>query len=453
MNRSPVPSFRGRDEAVEPPTFWDTPRKVRKGHDMTRDVVHTAIDVGTSKVSTLVAHRHLNGDVDVLGVGIAQSAGLRKGVVVNIQEAQEAIQNSVTEAKRSAGVNFTSAYVSVSGSHIEVFPRWGSLRSMMYNSPLSPSEIDRAVDAAYPAELPPENQVLHLIPRLYTVDGLRGVRNPVGMHAQRLDVETLCVVGQTAPIQNLVTAVENAKISVKALVAPAVSTGEAVLSRDEGEMGVTVVDIGGGATTVSVYQQGCLWNAAVLPLGGYQFTTDLAVALNTPYDTAEEVKLRHGLATLDTIDDDNVEIQAFGDRRTVRVERRVISRYLHDRAEELFRLVGIKVKGFGFPAFPPAGIVLTGGGANLPGIDRVARRILGTPVRIGSPTGINGLPEGMQDPAYVATAGALLQGIRHLSSIDSVRKEGRRLNRDNGYTQFNAGPLNWLRERVRKVAL
>ena len=420
---------------------------------MTRDTVHTAIDVGTSKVSTLIAHRHMNGEVEVLGVGLAPSAGLRKGVVVNIQEAQDAIHNSVAEAKRSAGINFTSAYVSVSGSHIEVSPRWGSLRSMMYNSPLSPSEIGRAVDAAYPAELPPEKQVLHLIPRLYAVDGLRGVRNPVGMHAQRLDVETLCIVGQTALIQNLVTAVENTKINVRALVASPVSIGEAAVTKDEEEMGVTLVDIGGGATTVSVYQQGCLWNAAVLPLGGYQFTTDLAVALNTPYDTAEEVKLRHGQATLDTIDDDNVEIQAFGDRRTVRVERRVISRYLHDRAEELFHLVGIKVRSFGFPAFPPAGIVLTGGGANLPGIDRVARRILGTPVRIGSPIGIDGLPEGMQDPAYVASAGALLRGIRYLSSIDSVRKEGRRLNINSGYAHFNTGPLNWLRERVRKVAL
>ena len=321
---------------------------------MTKDIVHTAIDVGTSKVSTLIGHRHANGDVDVLGVGLAPSAGLRKGVVVNIQEAQEAIHNSVAEARRSAGVSPSSAYVSVSGSHIEVFPRWGSLRSLMYNSPLSPSEIDRAVDAAYPAELPPENQVLHLIPRLYAVDGLKGVRNPVGMHAQRLDVETLCIVGQTAPIQNLVTAVENTKVNVRALVATPVSTGEAALTRDEKEMGVTLVDIGGGATTISVYQQGALWNAAVLPLGGYQFTTDLAVALNTPYDTAEEVKLRHGQASLDTIDDENVEIQAFGDRRTVRVERKVISRYLHDRAEELFRLVGMKVKGFGFPALPPA---------------------------------------------------------------------------------------------------
>jgi len=453
MNRSPVPMNRGRDEAVESLTFRDTPSKVRKGHDMTKDIVHTAIDVGTSKVSTLIAHRHANGDVDVLGVGIAPSEGLRKGVVVNIQEAEDAIHNSVAEAKRSAGVNPSSAYVGVSGSHIEVFPRWGSLRSLMYNAPLSPSEIDRAVDAAFPAELPPENQVLHLIPRLYAVDGLKGVRNPVGMHAQRLDVETLCIVGQTAPIQNLVTAVENTKINVRALVASPVSTGEASLSRDEKEMGVTLVDIGGGATTVSVYQQGCLWNAAVLPLGGYQFTTDLAVALNTPYDTAEEVKLRHGQASLDTIDDENVEIQAFGDRRTVRVERRVISRYLHDRAEELFRLIGLKVKGFGFPAMPPAGIVLTGGGANLPGIERVARRILGTPVRTAGPVGVDGLPEGMLDPAYVASAGVLLWGTRHLASLDSVRREERRLNKTSGYAQNNAGPLSWLRERVRKVAL
>ena len=426
---------------------------MRKGHDMTKDIVHTAIDVGTSKVSTLIAHRHANGDVEVLGVGLAPSAGLRKGVVVNIEEAQEAVHNSFAEAKRSAGVSPTSAYVGVSGNHIEVFPRWGSLRALMYNSPLSPTEIERAVDAAYPAELPPENQVLHLIPRLYAVDGLKGVRNPVGMHALRLDVETLCIVGQSAPIQNLVTAVENTKVNIRALVASAVAAGEASLSRDEKEMGVTLVDVGGGATTVAVYQQGTLWSAAVLPVGGYQFTTDLAVALNTPCDVAEEVKLRHGQAALDAIDDEHVEVQAFGDRRTVRVERRVISRYLHDRAEELFRLVGLKVRGFGFPALPPAGVVLTGGGANLPGIERVARRILGTPVRIGTPTDVDGLPEGMQDPAYVASAGTLLWGTRHLASMDSVHKEERRLNKTNGYAQGNAGPLSWLRERVRRVAL
>jgi cell division protein FtsA len=296
--------------------------------------------------------------------------------------------------------------------------------------------------------------VLHLIPRLYAVDGLKGIRNPVGMHALRLDVETLCIVSASAAVQNLVHATENAGLKSRGVVFSALAAGEATLTRDEKEMGVVLVEIGGGATTVALFQQGTLWNAAVLPVGGHQFTTDLAVALNAPYEVAEKVKLHHGQANLDGIGDDYVELQAFGDRRTVRVERREICRFLQDRAEELFRLVQLKVSEFGLPAIPPAGIVLSGGGASLPGIDKVARRIVASPVRIGTPSGMQDLPQGMESPAYNASVGTVLWGVRNLASSREVgQRGGRRTAMSNGHARAGGGPLGWLKGRLKGASV
>ena len=419
---------------------------------MAKDVLHTAIDVGTTKVCTLVAHLTSDAIPKLIGVGIVPSQGLRKGVVVNIQEAQESIRASLDEAARSAGVTSPWAYAGVTGSHLELFTRWGSVRSTYYNVPLTHDAIEHSIEAATPAELPPEKQVLHLIPQTYAVDGLKGVRNPIGMHALRLDVETLCVVGATAPIQNLIHAVESNRIRTRALVMAGLASGEAALTRDEKEMGVVLVDIGGGATTVAVFQEGTLWNATVLPVGGYQFTTDLAVALNTPYDVAEELKLRHGRATSEDIGDERVEVQAFGDRRTVKVERREVCRYLKDRSEEVLRLAYMKVRSFGFPAMPPAGLVLTGGVANLPGIDKVARQIFNTPARIGTPTGLEDLPDGLNDPAYTTSVGIMLWGIRQHRPKEATKRQNGRNGKSNGHHHGSDGPLGWIRDRMKRVA-
>jgi cell division protein FtsA len=324
------------------------------------------------------------------------------------------------------------------------------MRPSDYNIPLGYDEIDRAVEAAYPGDLPPEKQVLHLVPQTYAVDGLNGVRNPIGMHASRLDVETLCVVAAATPIQHLVHAVEGAHIRVRGLVMGGLAAGEAVLTAEEKEAGVVLVEMGGGATTVAVFQEGALRNAATLPVGGHQFTTDLAVALNAPYDVAEEAKLRYGNAQHEHMGDERVELRAFGDRRTVKVERRELCRYLHDRAEEVLRLSYMKVREFGYSGVLSAGVVLTGGAANLPGLPAVAREIFTTPsVRIGAPVGLSGLPEGLQNAAYAASCGTLLWSIQHRASQEQVRSgAGKHV-----ATHAAGQPWGWLREQVRRVAL
>ena len=415
---------------------------------MEKDTVDTALDIGTSKVCTLVTSRRPDGGVETLGVGIVPSQGLRKGVVVNVEEARGAIRASLDEAARSAGMSSSSVYVSVTGSHLEFFTRWGSLRTPDYNVPLSYDDLDMAVEAAHPRDLPPEKEVLHLVPQSYSVDGLSGVRNPIGMHASRVDVETLCIVAATAPLQHLVSTVESTKVRVRGLVMAGLACGEAVLTADEKEAGVVLVEIGAGATTVAVFQHGNLSNAAVLPVGGYQFTTDLAVALNAPFDVAEEAKLRYGSAQHESIGDERVELRAFGDRRTVKVERREFCRYLHDRAEEVLRLSYMKVRDFGFSGVFPAGVVLAGGTANLPDIGTVARSIFNTPVRIGVPMGLGGLPEGLQDPAYAASAGTVLWSIKNRAQREHRRASAR----SSGAASASGGRMGWLRRRVSRAA-
>ncbi|MQF83044.1 cell division protein FtsA, partial [SAR202 cluster bacterium AD-802-E10_MRT_200m] len=251
---------------------------------------------------------------------------------------------------------------------------------------------------------------------------------------------------------SLIHAVESSRIEAKSLVMSGIAAGEACLNRDEKEMGVVLIDIGGGVTTITMFQNGSIANAAVLPVGGHQFTTDLAVALNTPYDVAEELKLRHGQANAEDVGEERVEVQAFGDRRTVKVEKRLVCQYLKDRCEEVMHLAQMKVRDFGAIAMPAAGIVLTGGVANLPGIDKVARQVFNSPARIGLPGGLHGLPDGMNDPSYATSVGILLWAMRQPDPNSKVAdsKNGR----SNGLQSYsgNDGPLRWFKEKVKRVA-
>ena len=419
---------------------------------MTRDAVFTAIDVGTSKVLTLIARRGPMDDVEILGAGLAPSAGMRKGAVVDAGAAQESVRASIADARQAAGVQINSAFVNVSGVHVEAHPCWGALHSLRQNAPITGAELHRALEAAYPSQLPTTMHVLHKLPRMYVVDGLNDVRNPVGLHALRLDVEALCVAGEAAPTKALVSVIQNARVRVEKLVASPLAAAEAVLGHDDMERGVALLDIGSGVTTIALYRQGALWNASTLPLGGNQFTSDLSLALTIPFPAAEELKLRYGQAALDLMDNEPIVLQDVEEQGNVRVDRRTITRFLHDRAGELFRLAGIKLQGFGYPNLPPGGIVLTGGGSNLKGIERVARQVLGSPVRFALPENPPGLPYDLRDPAFSAGVGTLLWAMKQPRSPEAGREQERNVRFNAGYAQANAGPLSWLKGRMSKVA-
>lgn len=418
---------------------------------MAKDVTIAVIDVGSSKVLTIIGRPDGMGGVDVLGAGLAPSVGIRKGVVIDAGEARESIRESVNDARSAAGVPASSAFVTVSGGHLEAHPCWGSLHSMNEEAAVTSLELVRAVEAAQPEGLSPRKEILHKLPRVYSIDGLKGVRNPIGMHALRIDVETVCVTAESASVNAVVSAVDSARVRVEGVVTVHVATAEAVLSHDDMERGVALMDIGGGVSTVSVFRNGALWNAGVLPLGGNQFTSDLSLALNIAPETAEELKVRYGQAALDVMGDESVEIDSAPDGRLVRVERRTIARYLHERAGELFRLADKKLNEFGFPSLPPAGLVLTGGGSALRGVERVARQQLGAPVRFACPED-PALPYDLRDPAFSAGVGALYWAASQPRSARSVREDHRRQQFNDSYAQANAGPLSWLKGRMSKVA-
>jgi cell division protein FtsA len=451
---------------------------------MERDTTHVAIDVGTSKVATLVSTVHGDGRLEVIGAGVVASSGVAKGSVVNIPEAQECIRASLEEAARSSGQPIRKVYATVTGSHLDFSTTWGSIQAPHYSIPVSYGEVDRAVEAAYPRELALDRQVLHLIPRSYTVDSLRGVRNPIGMHALRLDVETLCVTAASAPIRNLVKAIEHSRVRVASLVMSGVASGESVLTRDEREMGVLLVEIGGGVTTFAYFQQDALAAAAVLPVGGVNCTNDLALALSIPQDVAEEIKIRHGHLMPDMGMDGRVEIPSFGDDKGHKVERRDLSRYLRDRIEEILRITYLQGKNLCGGHLPPAGVVITGGSANLPGMLLVARRMLSCPVRIAGPRGADGLQDDLSNPAFSAAVGTLQWGVHHqavrmaqshkpaikILSFGGGQKPGAQdMQATNGSTgasphsgngngkasgqdlQYKA--MSWLKERAKRVAL
>ena len=391
--------------------FRIAPQERRKGHDMAKDVTFAVIDVGTSKVLTLIGRRNDHGGAEVLGAGLAPSGGIHKGVVVDAGAAAESIRESLADARDAAGVPATSAFITVSGGHVETHACWGTLHSMGQDAAITAAELGRAVAAASPKDLSPRKQIIHKLPRTYSIDGLKGVRNPVGMHALRIDVETLCVTGESASVRALVGAVESARVRVEGIVAVPVALAEAVLSQDERERGVALMDIGGGVTTVAVYRHGTLWNAGALPLGGNQFTTDLSLALNVAPATAEELKIRFGQAALDVMGDESVELESEADRRLIRVERRTLARYLHERAGELFRLADRKLNEFGYPNLPPSGIVLTGGGSALRGIETRRSSAARFPRAVRIPRGPGPAPRPAR-PRFSAGVGALYWASR-----------------------------------------
>ncbi len=415
---------------------------------MAKDVTIAVIDVGTSKVLTLIGRRNGIGPAEVLGAGLAPSAGIRKGVVVDAGAARESIRESMEDARAAANIPAASAFITISGGHLEAHTCWGTLHSIGEDAAITPVELARAVEAARPEGLSPRREVLHKLPRSFSVDGLRGVRNPVGMHALRIDVETVCVTAESASVNALVSAVESARVRVDGTVAVPVAAAESVLSPDDMERGVVLIDIGGGVSTVSVFRNGALWNAGVLPLGGNQFTSDLSLALNIAPETAEELKVRYGHAALDVTGDESVEIESPADGRLVRVERRVIARHLHERAGELFRLADRKLNEFGVTSLPQAGLVLTGGGSTLRGIERVARQQLGAPVKFAFPED-PGLPHDLRDPAFTVGVGALHWASRQPAA--SMRMDDRSQKFNTSYAQANAGPLSWLKARMTRV--
>lgn len=381
---------------------------------MAKDNITAAIDVGTTKVCTLVGEYDRDGEVQILGVGISPSRGLRKGMVVNIDETVDSIAESVEKAERSSGCNIVSAQVGIAGGHISSLNNRGVVAVSRSDRIIGDDDVARAMESARTINIPSNREIIHVIPRAYTIDGQDGVKNPVGMYGFRLDVEAHIVTGAVTSIQNLTKCVQKVGIEVEDLVLQPIASAEAVLTEEEKEMGVILADIGGGTTDIGVFIEGAIWHTSVLPVAGSHLSNDIAIGLRTPFAVAEEIKARYGHAFPSSIDPEaKIDVATFGAESNRPILTRHLSEIIEARVEEILEMILVEIKRSGYEGLLPAGLVLTGGSANLPGIDVLAKEVTQSPVRVGFPIGVSGLAEDLDNPAYATSIGLLLWGLKN----------------------------------------
>ena len=381
---------------------------------MAKEIFYTAVDIGTSKVCSIVARVGTEGELKILGTGVVASQGVQKGRIENIEEVQAAVRSSLEESQRYIGRGVISGvYAGVSGTHITCLNTKEFVNHEGDGSHISPDQLRELIESAFP-EVEETQEVLHIIPIGYQVDGLSAVRNPVGLHAGQVQVEAHVVLGDAAVLRNTVKAVEASKVSVKSLVVHSLASAEATLTGDEREMGVVMVDIGGGTSDVMIYRQGNPWYSSVIPVGGNQLTRDLAVAMGIPFYVAEEVKVKWGHVLPEAVrGDEEVVIPSFQGQPRRIVNRQSLGEPLHARLVEILKLVLLRVRQAGLRQLPTGGLVITGGCAEMEGLQELAQKTLGGPVRIAYPRGIAGLPTQLRKPTFSAGIGLLLWGIKH----------------------------------------
>ncbi len=390
--------------------------------------VIVGIDVGTTKICVLVGELDRDGKLNIVGVGTCPSQGLRRGVVVNIEETVTSIAAALDRAERLSGKKIASAYVGIAGSHIESENSKGFVAISPSHRDIIQNDISRAIEVARAIPLTANREVIHVIPRGYVVDGQEGIKNPIGMSGFRLEVETHIITGSVSSIHNLIKCVHKAQVEIEDLVLEPLASSEAVLADGETELGVALVDIGGGTTDVAIFSDGAIWHTVVLPIGGNLITSDIAIGLRLPFAVAEELKITYGHCDPTTIaDDDMIDLSQFMPDCNDLVPRKLLAEIIQARVEELFSMVHDELKKSGYDSLLPAGLVITGGTAELPGILEVAGQTLDLPARIGSPLGLHGLADSINRPAYATAVGLLLWGMRHTSLFideEEIEDEG-----------------------------
>ena len=393
---------------------------------MARDTFYTAVDIGTDKVTSIMARVGSEGELKVLGTGVVTSQGMQKGRIENIVEVQEAVRTSMEEAQRYIGdAAPADVYASVTGSHLSSLNTKEVVENPDDVGDISGKLLDRLLRGSFP-DVGPDHEVLHVIPIGYHVDGMSGIRNPVGLHGNLVEVEAHVVMGDSVTLKNTVNAIETGKASVKSMVLHSLASAESTLTGDERELGVVLADIGGGTTDIVIYRQGQPWYSAVIPVGGSQLTKDLSMALKTPLYMTEEMKIKWGSVMPETIPaDEEVVIPSFQGQPKHSLSRRILCDPLNARMMELIKLIVLKVRQSGLREFPTGGIVLTGGGAEMTGLTDLVQKTLGGQVRIAFPEGIAGLPVQLRKPAFSAAVGLLLWGIKHQGETRSSMNGGR----------------------------
>lgn len=371
------------------------------------------LDIGTSKVSAVVGEVSDERGVEVIGIGIHPSRGLKKGVVVNIESTVQSIQRAIEEAELMAGCQINSVYAGIAGNHIRSLNSHGIVA--IRDKEVTASDVDRVIDAARAVAIPADQKIIHILPQEFIIDNQEGIKEPIGMSGVRLESKVHMVTGAVSAAQNIIKCVRRCGLEVDDIILQQLASSYSVLLDDEKELGVCLVDIGGGTTDIAVFTEGAIRHTAVIPIAGDQVTNDIAVALRTPTQNAEEIKIKYAcaLAQLATADE-SIEVPSVGERPPRRLARQTLAEVVEPRYEELLTLVQAELRRSGFEDLIAAGIVLTGGSSKMEGLMELAEEILHMPVRIGAPRSVSGLTDVVRNPIYATGVGLLMFGHNNM---------------------------------------
>jgi cell division protein FtsA len=377
------------------------------------------IDIGTSKVVTLVAEIAPDGKLNIIGFGSHPSQGLKRGVVVNIESTVQSIQRSVEDAEHMAGCEIFSAYTGIAGSHIRSINSHGIVA--IRDREVCMNDVDRVIDAAKAIAIPADQKILHVLPQEFMIDNQNSIREPVGMSGVRLEAKVHIVTGAVSAAQNIIKCMKRCGLATSDIVLEQFASSQSILTEDEKELGVCMIDIGGGTSDIAIFTDGAIRYTAVIPIAGDQVTNDIAIALRTPTRNAEEIKIKYGCALQDLVDpNQSIEIPVIGDRASRRLPGRALAEVIEARYEELFMLALNELRRSGLENFISAGIVLTGGASKVVGAQELAERVFKIPVRIGKPECVTGLPDIIHNPIYATGVGLLVYGQKQRANQRDV---------------------------------
>ena len=383
------------------------------------------LDIGTSKVVAIVGEINAEGGLNIVGIGRHRSRGLKKGTVVNIESTVQSIQRAVEEAELMAGCQIHSVYAGIAGNHIRSMNSHGIVA--IRDKEVYPADIERVIDAAQAVAIPADQKVLHILPQEYIIDSQEGVKEPLGMSGVRLEAKVHLVTCATNAAQNIEKCIKRCGLETDEIILEQLASSYSVLTEDEKELGVCLVDIGGGTTDIAIFTEGAIRHTGVIPIAGDQVTNDIAMALRTPTDNAEELKIKYACALSQLASaDDMIKVPSVGDRPPRELSRQALADVVEPRYDELFHLIQAEIRQSGYEDMLAAGMVFTGGTSKMEGVAELAEEIFHMPVRIGMPTDVNGLVDIVRNPTYSTAVGLLLYGMRQAQEREgsTVREPG-----------------------------
>lgn len=381
------------------------------------------LDIGTSKVAAIVGEVNESGEVEVIGIGSTPSRGLKKGVVINLESTVLSIQRAIEEAELMAGCEITSVYAGIAGSHIKSLNSHGIVA--IRNKEVSQYDINRVIDSARAVAIPADQKILHILPQEFVIDMQEGIKEPIGMSGIRLEAKVHMVTGSVSAAQNIIKCIRRCDLDVDDIVLEQLASCSSVLTEDEKELGVCLIDIGGGTADIAIFSQGAIKHTAVIPIAGDQVTNDISVALRTPTKCAENIKKEHACALMQFADtDEMIEVFSIGDRAVRHISKQNLAEIVEPRYEELMLLIQAELRRSGYEGLVAAGIVLTGGSSKVEGLIDLAEEIFHMPVRLGVPQHVSGLVDVVKNPSHATGVGLLLYGRDHLMSGEHVSEDG-----------------------------